>query len=397
MPKIVWVIHGRETYGERRAVVSLATGVRTAGWDVEVISLSDGDCYRELVAGGVKVWLLSMDRTPGLHLARSQAARLWEMAKLCGHQLSVARRLRPLLRRLSPDAVHVLSVNVLPAVGWAARRCGIPCFWEMTREFRQRPCNWNVGIFRTFVKHLRIHTLANSHFTATTLPELDPPAETMLLGEDPIRFDPGRVHGVDRASLGIPAHGKVFVIAARVDGNKGQDVFAQALAEVGDPTTHLILVGEVDPFDESYRKRFRESIQRPEMEGRVHWVGYSPTPEAFLTLGDVGVNARLDAESFGLSVVEAMLMGKPTLVHALGGPAETVVDGETGWHIGAPTVQAYAEGIRRCLAEAGRWREMGEAARRRAVEHFTIERQVMRYLSIVQVHLRNPAPETTQT
>ncbi len=80
-------------------------------------------------------------------------------------------------------------------------------------------------------------------------------------------------------------------------------------------------------------------------------------------------------------------MRRPVLVHALGGPAETIVDGVTGWHVPEPSVESFAAGIRRTLEDRPRWRSIGEQARQHALERYTTQQHARRYMAIVEGRL----------
>lgn len=98
---------------------------------------------------------------------------------------------------------------------------------------------------------------------------------------------------------------------------------------------------------------------------------------------DVAINSRIDAEPFGLSVVEAMAMETPVLVHASGGPAETVIDGETGCHFHDISVHGFASALKRALQDRNRWCDMGRNARLHVMNGFTVTKEVDRYLDII--------------
>jgi glycosyltransferase involved in cell wall biosynthesis len=82
-------------------------------------------------------------------------------------------------------------------------------------------------------------------------------------------------------------------------------------------------------------------------------------------------------------VIEGMLMEKPVLVHALGGPAETVADGVTGWHIKAPTLDRFAAGLDAALSDRNRWTTMGQDARLHALAQYTHRDAARRILAIM--------------
>jgi glycosyltransferase involved in cell wall biosynthesis len=148
---------------------------------------------------------------------------------------------------------------------------------------------------------------------------------------------------------------------------------------------HLLLLG--GPADGEFAGELRSLATQLGIASRLHLLGNVPDPERYYGAIDIAINAYLGAESFGLSVVEAMMMGKPVLVHALGGPAETVIDGVTGWHVHEPTVEGFRQGLLRAFGDREKWPGMGAAARERALEHFTLSRQAQQYVKIVRQRL----------
>jgi glycosyltransferase involved in cell wall biosynthesis len=72
-------------------------------------------------------------------------------------------------------------------------------------------------------------------------------------------------------------------------------------------------------------------------------------PAAFM-LSDVVVHASTQAEAFGRVVIEAQAMARPVIAADLGGPVETVVQGETGWRVTPGDPEALAAAIARVLA-----------------------------------------------
>ena len=67
-------------------------------------------------------------------------------------------------------------------------------------------------------------------------------------------------------------------------------------------------------------------------------------------------------EGLPITLVEAMLSGRVAIVTDVGGNAEVVEDGATGYLAAAPTEDAIDDAMERAWSERHRWREIGAAA-----------------------------------
>lgn len=78
-------------------------------------------------------------------------------------------------------------------------------------------------------------------------------------------------------------------------------------------------------------------------------------------------------EHFGIVPLEAMLAGAPVLAANLGGPTETVVEGETGWLRDADEPSEWTEVMQRVLSgmSDGELAALGQSGRRRVVRQFS--------------------------
>ena len=85
-------------------------------------------------------------------------------------------------------------------------------------------------------------------------------------------------------------------------------------------------------------------------------------------------------ESFGMAAAEAMACGLPVVASRAGGLTEIVVDGETGVLVTPGDIAGACSAIERYVADRSMARSMGQAARTRVVEQFSLERCAERYL-----------------
>ena len=166
-------------------------------------------------------------------------------------------------------------------------------------------------------------------------------------GVDPAIFDPAAVRGERIAALArawrLPDGMHTVALPGRLAGWKGQGVLLEALAKLDRPDVIGLLIG-AGP-DQRAQKRLARRAQPLGLAGRVRIVGHVEDMPAALMLSDVVVHASTQPEAFGRVVIEAQAMGRPVIAADLGGPVETVVQGETGWRVPPGDPDALAEAI----------------------------------------------------
>jgi glycosyltransferase involved in cell wall biosynthesis len=113
----------------------------------------------------------------------------------------------------------------------------------------------------------------------------------------------------------------------------------------------------------------RELNTRIIFHGRVD---HDRTTEAYRRAA-VLVNPSL-SESFGMTLVEAMMHGVPVVATRVGGMPFIVDEGETGLIVDPANPAALADAIGTMLGDPVRARSMGVAARTRVTERFTWDR-----------------------
>ena len=383
--RVAWLVIGDEDGGVAQAVSGLICAVRPLGIEPIVISLHDGAFAKDILAAGTEVRTLNVN--PLSVLRGGLITKMLLQLKVRRDVGAVRSVLADVLKASDSQAVHVLWPNIMPLAAMAASDAGIPCFWEMPGVLGKYPFGVNRRIIQHTLYRWNVTPFANSAYTASTLGDRPVKAQLLYLGADEHRFDPVAVKAVNREELGIPAKAVVLGICARLKREKGQAVILEAMAQLSPafPDLHLLLLGGL--VESEFGNQLRASALRLGLADRLHLVGSVPDPERYYGVIDIAINAYLGAESFGLSVVEAMMMGKPVLVHALGGPAETVVDGQTGWHVHEPTVAGFRAGLLRALGDREKWAAMGAAGRARALQYFSLSRQARQYVEIVRKRL----------
>lgn len=380
--KPAFLITGRERYGPRRAALGLADHLRGAGWAFCFVSLEDEAFAAEVEKEGHRVVRLGVGRAPGLEAGGIAGVR--DYIRLRAYERMATERVAAAVKEFGAGVIHVRWPNLVGLAGRAGTLAGVPTLWHMPNIVGGGyPFDINKRVYRRMCRRLSILPVGNSRYTASTV-GAGVPKTWIYLGIDKEQFDPDRPTALTRAEAGLPEGAPVAGIIGRIEPSKGQDRIVRAMGLLGDAAAdlHLYLVG--GPTEGAYADSIRELASSQGIADRVHFAGEVPDPVANYKLIDISINARVDPEPFGLSVIESMMMKRPILVHALGGPAETVLDAETGWHVHDPSPESFAAGLRRAIEARGDWPRLGERAREHAIERYSKEVYAARYMEVLR-------------
>jgi glycosyltransferase involved in cell wall biosynthesis len=139
-----------------------------------------------------------------------------------------------------------------------------------------------------------------------------------------------------------------ILLPARLTGWKGQKLLITALAALRHHEAIAILAGSAQG-----RIRYVQELLAYARElgvaDRLRLPGDVDDMPAAMMLADVVVNASIDPEAFGRTIVEAQAMGRMVIAADHGGARETIRDGETGLLFPAGDAAALAAGIDRLL------------------------------------------------
>src|SRR5258706_3656008 len=175
---------------------------------------------------------------------------------------------------------------------------------------------------------------------------------------------PTRSPEVVRRELGLGDE-VVVVHSSNLRHGKRVDLLLETVARVRPREAFklLILAGEAfAPFPADLRRL--GLADRVIVREKVHAI------EDYLQIADIGLYTS-DAESFCLSILEAMCFGCPSVSTRVGGIPEVVEDNESGLLVPARDVAALAKALEALIHDEPRRRTLGRAARARARPRFS--------------------------
>ncbi|KAG9446593.1 hypothetical protein H6P81_012721 [Aristolochia fimbriata] len=203
----------------------------------------------------------------------------------------------------------------------------------------------------------------------------------ILNGVDDEAFGPDPRLGREfRARHGIPDNATVMGVSGRLVKDKGHPLLHRAFSHLrpggttSTPGPVYLLVAGTGPWEQRYRELGRR-------RGVITLGALAPDElGAFYNSLDVFLNPTLRPQGLDLTLMEAMMCGKP--IAATGFPSikgSVIVDPEMG-HTFAPNVESLLEVLNRVVEEGpGRLGERGRACHKYASSMFTATKMALAY------------------
>lgn len=194
-------------------------------------------------------------------------------------------------------------------------------------------------------------------------------------------IDPDRVqtvyNGLDLADWNTTpqASGRDKIVITTI-GNirhvKGHDVLIRAAAAIVPhfPNASFSIAGSV--LEPAYFEELQTLVRSLNLSDHFHFAGGVTNLREHLAAADVFVLPSR-SEGFSNAIIEAMAAGLPVVATNVGGNAEAVQNGVSGYIVPSEDPAALAAAILQLLNDPTQAKAMGEAGRHLAAEKFTTE------------------------
>jgi len=185
--------------------------------------------------------------------------------------------------------------------------------------------------------------------------------------------------------LGLAADTPLVGMVGRLSSEKRPDIFLRACEIIATrhPDAHFLISG-----DGPLRERVQGWVADQSLAGQVHLVGHVEPIEHIYRALDV-LMLTSDFEGSPLVVLEAMAAGLPVVATAVGGVPEVIDDGHDGLLASRRDPVHLAEAVGMLLESTELRSTIGQSARKRVVEQFTVE-QMRDQLARVYENLAHP-------
>src|SRR5262245_26577510 len=337
--------------GGQNQVLLTVNGLRAIGQRASLIAHPDGELRRRAAEG--------LDLIP--------------IAPRTEMDLSAAWRLSRVVKRLRPDVVHAHDAHGT-AMASLGLSLGSPTPAPALIVSRRVDFHLKRNSFSRW-KHRQVDLfIAASEAIRTMLVADGVPIERVTTVHEGIDLEhvlaapPVNVHEAFWLPHRAPVVGNVAALVA----HKGHRHLIEAahLVVREMPDTRFLILGEGE-----LREQLERQIRDYHLEKHVLLPGFRTDVIGCIKGFDLFVMSSV-TEGLGTSLLDAMACSRASVATRAGGIPELVQAGRTGALVEPRDHAAMAREIVRLLKDDGLRRQMGEAARARVAEKFTVERMV---------------------
>lgn len=355
------------------------------------------DLAGEMARQGHGVAFLAQTGSPASRKSREAGLETFEESGFSGKGLRMARalpaalRLLRFLRSRSFDAVLIHRPEGLPLVAWTCRRAGVPCVRVRgdMRPVRADPLNrflytrWLAGV-----------VASNQAIEGSLRQRLGafPHLRTIHGGVDPAVFTPEGAVAPLRRELGLGEGVLLAGILGRLGSVKGHDHFlAGARRALGEGADAAFVVLAKEPTARQVELEGRVAAD-PILAGRVFFLGHRTDLSVVLRSFDLGVVASTGSEANCRVGLEWMASGVPLLATRVGVLPDLVGEGETGFLVPPGDPSSLGEKIVYLARRRDEALRLGQGARKRVLERFTLDRCARAHVTFLQEIRRGCRP-----
>lgn len=306
------------------------------------------------------------------------------------------QKLKALIRDFRPDVVHTHAAKSGALGRLAAHACGVPVvvhtfhghvfhsyfskaktriFLETERYLARR----SSGIIA--ISDIQKSELANTYKIC--------PSEKIAvipLGFDLDAFSSNQTtkrHDF-RQQFGFEADELVITIVGRIVPVKNHPLFvemaARVAAQAADKKLRFLIVGDGDArpaMEDAFRKTAVSYAYFPENKtpAQAVCISWSREVDRVFAASDIVVLTSFN-EGTPVSMIEAQAAGKPVVCTDVGGVADIIENGTSGFVVPTDNAAVFSEAVLKLVSNADLRRRMGEAGRRAVLNRFSYQRLV---------------------
>ncbi|HNV87316.1 MAG TPA: glycosyltransferase [Candidatus Omnitrophota bacterium] len=364
--KICYLLPKMGIGGAERHVLSLAAGLRARGHDAGIACVFEEGRLEDEI------------RSKGIPLENLNLPARWDLATLF--------KIWKWLRAKQIDVLHTYLFGLDFFGVFPARLLKIPVIISSRREialWQKRRHLMMVQLGNFFVDHVVCCSQAVREWVLKKEKISGKRASVIRNGVDFNRFrNSSRPDCRDkiRQEFGIPAKSFLIGTVANFSIEKGYPYLIDAAAIVlkKRPDARFLFIGGGPLLGE-----MKQKAEAVSPEGGIIFTGYRSDIPDLIAAMDVFVLASL-IEGFPNALLEAMAMGTPVVATETGGIPELVRSGVDGVLVPPKNGERLAETVLTCLNDQQMAQKLGENARNKITNDFSLKRMLDQYEEFYQ-------------
>ncbi|MCX6807201.1 MAG: glycosyltransferase [Patescibacteria group bacterium] len=165
-----------------------------------------------------------------------------------------------------------------------------------------------------------------------------------------------------------------IAIIGRITKWKGIEIFIRAALIIIPrfSRAEFFIVGTAQPQDLSFEKKMKKICEESKYGKKIHWLGWRNDNLDIISALDILINASINPEPFGRTIIEAMALGVTVIATSHGGPRQIIKNNENGMLI-PPRNPAYlAAAIEKLIDDSNLRAKLTQAGRKEVAEKYTL-------------------------
>ena len=361
-PKVLFVNHTSTMSGAEGVLADVTVAWRGAS----AFLFEEGPLAEAMTARGLEV---SVSRNGGGLSAVKRDQPLWGAVRLVGRMLGLVGEIAG--RARAHDVVYANSQKAFTLAAVAMIFARRPLIWHLHdildgQHFSPLQRRLQIGLANRFATRVVVPSTA----TAEAFVSAGGRAGLVRVVPNGVKPPAAGPHPT-RADLGLPT-GPLIGVFSRLARWKGQHVVLRALAEL--PGVSCVIAGAPLFGEEAYAAELKALVDELGLADRVRFLGQRSDVPALMRVVDVVVHPSVDAEPFGLTLIEAMSVHTPVVATDAGAASDILDGGRAGTLVPPGDAPALAEAVRDVLANPEGAAERAALAAERAATVYDVER-----------------------
>jgi glycosyltransferase involved in cell wall biosynthesis len=283
-----------------------------------------------------------------------------------------SRKMAASFRERGMQVVHGADILAANFTAFAARRAGCRAITHVRNHYPA------IGLReRSFFAPVELFVFVSKNTRANFGAKRGRKRSRILYDVPGVVYKPVEDRAAARAGFGLPPSGHVFGMAARVSPQKDFPTLFRAACTVAEklPDCRFLIAGDhqLEAPHRAYYESLLPLLEETGMRERFCFAGFQAEMSPFYGAIDTFVLSS-NWEGLPTVVLEAILYGRPVVSTEVGGIAEAIEDGVSGFLAPPKSADVLAEKLIRIATDGELARSMNERAQRTLKEMFGPER-----------------------